>query len=78
MEATRLYPLGHLERLCVKEYTFKGTDVTVKPGVLVQVPSVTMMRDPDFFDDPLTFDPCRWSKEETANRNPYYHFAFGE
>ena len=24
-ESLRLYPLGHLERTCVKEYTFKGT-----------------------------------------------------
>ena len=77
METLRLYPLGHLERLCGKRYTFKGTNVTIEPGTLVQMPTANMMRDPEYFPDPETFDPTRWSKEESANRNPYLQFAFG-
>jgi len=77
-ESLRLYPLGHLERTCVKEYTFKGTDtpVTIKPGTIVQCPTVAMMRDEKYFEDPLTFNPSRWNKEE-AGRNPFLHFTFG-
>ena len=78
-ESLRLYPLGHLERTCVKEYTFKGTDtpVTIKPGTIVQCPTVAMMRDEKYFEDPLTFNPSRWKKEE-AGRNPFLHFTFGK
>jgi len=77
MESLRLYPLGDLERVCEKAYTFKGTNVTVKPGTLIQIPTVSMMKDEAFYDDPLIFDPTRWSKEEATNRNPFLHFTFG-
>ena len=73
-----MYPLGHLERTCAKEYTFNGTNVTVKPGTLIQMPTVAMMKDPKFFEDPLTFDPTRWGKDESARRNPYLLHTFGK
>jgi len=77
MEGLRLYPIGHLSRVCVKEYTFKDVGVTVKPGTQVMVPSITMMRDEKYYEDPLTFDPTRWTKENVAARNPYLHMTFG-
>ena len=77
MESTRLYPLGHLERLCRKEYTFKGTNTTIKPGTLVIIPTVNMMKDSKYFEDPLKFDPTRWNKEGESKKNPFLHFTFG-
>lgn len=76
-ENFRMYPLGHLERTCTKEYTIRGTNVTIKPGTLVQVPTVSMMRDSEFFEDPDTFDPLRWGKDEPARKNPYLLHTFG-
>ena len=73
-----MYPLGHLERTCAKEYTFNGTNVTVKPGTLIQMPTVAMMKDPQFFEDPLTFDPTRWGKDKSASRNTYLLHTFGK
>ena len=77
MESTRLHPIGHLERLCRKEYTFKGTNTTIKPGTLVMIPTVNMMKDSKYFKDPLKFDPTRWSKEGESTKNPFLHFTFG-
>jgi len=78
MESSRLHPLGHLERLCRKEYTFKGTNTTIKPGTLVMIPTVNMMKDSKYFKDPLKFDPTRWSKEGESTKNPFLHFTFGQ
>ena len=76
-ENFRMYPLGHLERTCAKEYTINGTNVTIKPGTLVQVPTVTMMRDSDIFEDADSFDPTRWTRDDFAKRNPYLLHTFG-
>ena len=37
-----------------------------------------MIRDEKYYEDPLTFDPTRWTKENVAARNPYLHMTFGK
>ena len=37
-----------------------------------------MIRDDKYYEDPLTFDPTRWTKENVAARNPYLHMTFGK
>jgi len=58
MEGLRLYPIGHLSRVCVKEYTFKNVGVTVKPGTQVMVPSITMMRYAQICTHPFSYQIC--------------------
>ena len=74
MEGLRLYPIGHLSRVCVKEYTFKDVGVTVKPGTQVMVPSITMMRYAQVSTQPLaiTFegDWCVELGPTSTRRNP--------
>jgi len=77
METLRLYPLGNLERRCAREYRVSGTNAVVKPGTMVQIPGYNMMRDPEYFDNPLDFDPTRWSRERQANQSPYLLMTFG-
>ena len=77
METLRLYPLGNLERRCAREYRVAGTNAVVKPGTMVQIPGYNMMRDPEYFDNPLDFDPTRWSRERQANQSPYLLMTFG-
>ena len=78
MEATRLYPLTNLERLCTKPYHIKGTDIVIPKGVLVQIPIVNMMKDPKYWKNPERFDPSRFLDEaECAERGPYAFFTFG-
>ena len=60
MEGLRLYPIGHLSRVCVKEYTFKDVGVTVKPGTQVMVPSITMMRYAQVSTQPFSYFHILW------------------
>ena len=78
LEATRLYPLGNLERLCTKPYKLRGTDIVIPKGVLVQIPSVNMMKDPKYWKNPESFDPSRFlDEEQNVERGPYAFFTFG-
>jgi len=77
MEALRLYPLANLERKCTKNYTIRGSNVTIKEGTLVQIPAVNMMLDPRYWDNPETYDPSRFNEEDNARRGQYHYFAFG-
>jgi len=77
MEALRFYGLANLERKCVKDYTFRGTNVTVKKGTLVMMPTMAMMKDPKYWDHPDVYDPNRFIGEENAKRGQYNFFSFG-
>jgi len=78
LEALRLYPVVvGMERKCVKDYTFRGTNVTIKAGTLVQIPDRCMMKDERYWENPEVYDPTRFSEEEVAKRGPYDFFAFG-
>jgi len=77
MEAMRLYPLTNLERKCTKDYTIRGTNVTIKKGTLVQIPSAEMMKDPKYWDNPDTYDPSRFNEEDNARRGQYHYLVFG-
>jgi len=46
--------------------------------MLVQIPAC-IMRDPDYFEDPETFNPeLHFSAEAKAKRSPYAYLAFGQ
>ena len=77
-ETLRLYPLTPLERLCVKDYKVPGTDFVVPAGMLVQIASPAIMKDEQFFPNPMEFNPENFSAENKANRNPYAFLAFGQ
>ncbi|KAJ8957944.1 hypothetical protein NQ318_001943 [Aromia moschata] len=78
-ETLRLYtPLVTLSRVCVEDYRFKDTDVTIEKGTPVVVPLIALHRDPDYYPDPEKFDPERFTLENKSSRHPYTHLPFGE
>ncbi|KAI2473921.1 probable cytochrome P450 6a13 isoform X3 [Diabrotica virgifera virgifera] len=78
-ETLRLYPVvSNLQRKCVKDYTFKNSNMVVERGVTCVIPIFSIQRDPEFFKDPLTFDPDRFSPENKNNIVPYSNLPFGE
>ena len=80
LESLRLYPFGMggvPDRVCVKDYHLKGAGITVRKGTLIMAPYQNMVRDPRFFPDPDTFDPTRWTKENSTDRNKFLQFQFG-
>ncbi|KAJ3656514.1 hypothetical protein Zmor_015586 [Zophobas morio] len=76
-ETLRLHPaLGFLNRICVKNYTVPGTDVVIEEGTPVLIPVLGLQRDPEYFPDPLKFDPERFGKDQS--QVPFTFMPFGE
>ncbi|XP_042907512.2 cytochrome P450 3A9 [Parasteatoda tepidariorum] len=77
-EALRLHPpVVRLDRIAVVDYKLKGTEITIPKGTTVTTPVYAMHRDPEFFPDPETFDPDRFSPENKDKIIPYSYLPFG-
>ena len=75
-EAMRLYPPVYLM------FREPMTDVRlggyrIEKGSLCMLPQWAVHRDPQYYDDPLEFDPDRWKPERAAERPNYAYFPFG-
>jgi cytochrome P450 len=49
----------------------------LEAGTLAVVGIYAMHRDPELWDDPLVFDPDRFSKERSAGRSRWQYLPFG-
>lgn len=80
-ETMRLYPsVPFLERICVNENGYKlDSGVTIPNGMEVIIPIYSLQRDAKYFDDPLTFDPERFSPKNIKSMvsNTYAPFGIG-
>ena len=76
-ESLRIYPIVNLERKCVSDYKFKGTDFVVPKGMMVQVPAYCIMKEDRYFPNPEEFNPDNFSEEALARRGPYPFMGFG-
>lgn len=78
-ETLRKYPpLPILNRICTKEYKVPGTDTVLEKGVRVMIPVMGIQRDPEYYPDPETFDPDRFSEENRKNIKPFTFIPFGD
>ena len=76
-ESLRLYPLTFLERMATKNYQFKGTNIKVAKGELVQIAAPAIMKDEKYFHNPEQFNPENFSEEAVHERGPYPYMGFG-
>ena len=75
-ESLRLIPpVPSLPRRALKEFTFGGYRIPAGTGVGISPSSVHM--DADHWPDPKTFNPLRFTAEETAKRHKYAWVPFG-
>ncbi|XP_017770134.1 PREDICTED: cytochrome P450 9e2-like [Nicrophorus vespilloides] len=70
------------ERVCVKPYTIPAAKESERPvnlvvGDAVWFPIVGIHYDPEYFSNPDTFDPDRYSEENKHNINSSTYFPFG-
>ncbi|XP_044731381.1 cytochrome P450 6k1-like [Chrysoperla carnea] len=76
-ETLRLYPtLGFLDREALDTYTFPGTNITIDKGTAVVISLEGLHRDPQYFENPLVYDPERFIEDK--NIVPYTYMPFGE
>ena len=77
-ESLRLYPPSWvLTRCALADHDIGGT--MIPAGAIIVVSQYLLHRDPRFFSDPLTFDPCRWdtARQQTRPRLAYFPFGAG-
>ncbi|XP_020607814.1 cytochrome P450 3A41-like [Orbicella faveolata] len=75
-EALRLYPPAfRFGRICSESCTLNG--VHFLKDTMAIVPVYHLHRDPEYWPDPETFDPERFSPEAKQKRSPYCYLPFG-
>lgn len=71
-------PIPILRRKCVKDYKVPGSEVIIHKGVPVPIPAYWLHHDPEYFPDPVNFEPKRFNKENKSKIKPYSYMPFGE
>lgn len=76
-EILRIYPIEYrLERICVEDAHLG--DANLQKGILVSVPVYAIHRHSEFYPEPDTFDPERFSRDNSAKRDHYTYLPFGQ
>nr|AZR39437.1 cytochrome P450 [Agasicles hygrophila] len=76
-ETLRRYTVaGVSSRICVQDYTFKESNVTVSKDTIVLIPTFSYQTDPDYFPDPLTWKLDRF-KDKTQKHVGFLPFGDG-
>jgi cytochrome P450 len=75
-ETIRMYPpVWVTARTAAEEYEYHG--MTIPKGATLLAPQIVAHRDPRFWEDPMRFDPERFSEENKAQRPRFAYFPFG-
>ncbi|KAG5866474.1 hypothetical protein JTB14_031683 [Gonioctena quinquepunctata] len=77
-ETWRLHPPAHtINRVCTKDYKVPGENLIIEKGTNVLVTITGIHRDPEYFPNPLVFDPDRFSEENKKKIPSLAHIPFG-
>jgi cytochrome P450 len=75
-ETIRIFPpVWVTARTAAEEYCYR--DVTIPKGAILLAPQIVAHRDPRFWEDPLRFDPQRFTEENKGGRPRFCYFPFG-
>ncbi|XP_049271898.1 cytochrome P450 3A19-like [Rhipicephalus sanguineus] len=77
-ETLRILPsASRLERCGYNDYVLGNTGIKLPKGCTVFIPVYAMHHDPEFFPDPESFKPERFSEENVGSIRPYTYLPFG-
>ncbi|XP_077284623.1 cytochrome P450 9e2-like [Arctopsyche grandis] len=83
-ETMRLWPVvTTMDRICNKTYKLpppskdSNVEYEVEPGRSVLFPAYSIQRDAQYFENPETFDPERFSDENKHKIKPFTYMPFG-
>lgn len=65
-------------RISEQDYMIPGTKTLMEKGTQVVIPVLGIQRDPEIHENPLKFDPERFSPENMKKRHNFSSIAFGE
>lgn len=67
-ETLRKYPIIPIHfRESTKDYKIPNTDIVIDKGTAVYISIMGVQRDPDIYDDPMTFKPERFLNSSTGS-----------
>lgn len=70
--------MSFILRKCTETYTIPGTNVVIEKGIPVWISPFAIHNDPEYYPDPVKFDPERFSEEGKSKRHPFTYIPFGE
>lgn len=76
-EALRLYPFYSAERVCTKSWLCEKYNFTIPKGTEIITPLWAINRNPEYFENPETFDPERFMPGRKESLHSYALSSFG-
>ncbi|CAD7079489.1 unnamed protein product [Hermetia illucens] len=78
-EALRKYPPAvFLIRKAAQDYQIPNTKTIIEKGQEIMIPVYCIHHDPEIYMNPESFDPTRFSPEQTRKRYPMSFLGFGD
>ena len=76
-EQQRLVAVSATSRRVTKPWTIPGTDLTIPVGVGIYLPIVSFHKDPEYWENPLEFNPERFNAENKSKIKTGTYAPFG-
>ncbi|CAH0395389.1 unnamed protein product [Bemisia tabaci] len=78
-ETLRKYPpVMNLHRVCNETTQISGTKLVIESGTDIKIPVFAIHYDPQYYPNPLVFDPERFSPENCLSRPKFTFLPFGD
>lgn len=70
-------PIFQLQRKASNDYKVPDSNLVIRKGTLILIPSYSIHMDPEYYPKPEIFDPERFSDENKESRHPMAFLPFG-